>query len=82
VDPWGTVLAEAGTEAGITWCDVDPSLVDRAREEFPVLADRRLDLTFAQQHGTAGAPTGSRHLVASPEGARERTPDPHLNDRF
>ncbi|WP_243716874.1 carbon-nitrogen family hydrolase [Actinomadura darangshiensis] len=46
VDPWGAVLAEAGTEAGVTWCDVDPAVVERARAEFPVLADRRTDLTF------------------------------------
>ncbi|WP_121007265.1 carbon-nitrogen family hydrolase [Saccharothrix australiensis] len=41
VDPWGTVLAEAGTDEGITWCDVDPNVVGRVRAEFPVLADRR-----------------------------------------
>ncbi|MGW5383620.1 carbon-nitrogen family hydrolase [Nocardia sp. NPDC003963] len=47
VDPWGTVLAEAGTETGITWCDLDPAVVERARADFPVLADRRTELTFA-----------------------------------
>jgi predicted amidohydrolase len=41
VDPWGTVLAEAGTAEGVTFCDVDPSTVDKVRAEFPVLADRR-----------------------------------------
>ncbi|MCR6487895.1 carbon-nitrogen family hydrolase [Amycolatopsis sp. OK19-0408] len=46
VDPWGTVLVEAGTEPGITWCDTDPGVVERARAEFPVLADRRTDLPF------------------------------------
>ncbi|MEU4667956.1 carbon-nitrogen family hydrolase [Amycolatopsis sp. NPDC023774] len=40
VDPWGTVLAEAGTEEGITWCDVDPGVVPATREQFPVLDDR------------------------------------------
>lgn len=49
VDPWGAVLAEAGTDEGITWCDVDPAVVDRVRAEFPVLADRRPDLTFTGQ---------------------------------
>ncbi|MWA02965.1 carbon-nitrogen family hydrolase [Actinomadura sp. LD22] len=53
VDPWGTVLAEAGAEPGVTWCDVDTAVVDRARAEFPVLADRRGDLPFA---GNAPAP--------------------------
>lgn len=41
VDPWGVVLAEAGVEEGITFCDVDPAVVPRVRAEFPVLADRR-----------------------------------------
>ncbi|RKS78739.1 putative amidohydrolase [Actinomadura pelletieri DSM 43383] len=41
VDPWGTVLAEAGTEEGVTFCDVDPTVVETVRAEFPVLADRR-----------------------------------------
>ncbi|MGA4837350.1 carbon-nitrogen family hydrolase [Streptomyces sp. G45] len=40
VDPWGTVLAEAGTAEGVTFCDVDAALVDTVRAEFPVLADR------------------------------------------
>lgn len=43
VDPWGNVVAEAGTEEGITMCDIDPQLVDRVRHEFPVLADRLSD---------------------------------------
>jgi predicted amidohydrolase len=42
VDPYGTVLAEApGDREGITFCDVDPSVVARARAQFPALADRR-----------------------------------------
>jgi predicted amidohydrolase len=41
VDPWGVVLAEAGSEGGTTFCDVDPSVVKKVRAEFPVLADRR-----------------------------------------
>ncbi|MFI0409149.1 carbon-nitrogen family hydrolase [Actinomadura sp. 3N508] len=41
VDPWGTVLAEAGdTEEILRWA-VDPDVVRRTREEFPVLRDRR-----------------------------------------
>jgi predicted amidohydrolase len=40
VDPWGTVLAEADGEEGITFCDVDPSIVSTVRKEFPVLTDR------------------------------------------
>ncbi|MEV4096551.1 carbon-nitrogen family hydrolase [Streptosporangium saharense] len=41
VDPWGVVLAEAGREEGVTFCEVDPGVVERTRAEFPVLADRR-----------------------------------------
>lgn len=44
VDPWGNVLAEAGTDEGVTFCDADPAIVDKVRVEFPVLADRRWPL--------------------------------------
>lgn len=52
VDPWGNVLVEAGTDEGVTFCDIDPGIVDSAREEFPVLADRRIpfpDMPATQQ---------------------------------
>jgi len=42
VDPWGTVLAEAGETAEILTADIEPDLVAKTREEFPVLRDRRL----------------------------------------
>lgn len=48
VDPWGAVLAEAGGEEGITFCDVDPAVVTKVRAEFPVLADRRLTMPTAR----------------------------------
>ncbi|MER0246736.1 carbon-nitrogen family hydrolase [Streptomyces sp. HSW2009] len=41
VDPWGTVLVEAGTDEGVTRCEVDPGIVAQVRAAFPVLADRR-----------------------------------------
>lgn len=40
VDPWGTVLAEAGEDEGVTLCEIDPGIVPSVREEFPVLGDR------------------------------------------
>lgn len=40
VDPWGTVLAEAGQDEGITTVEVDPQVIARTRETFPVLGDR------------------------------------------
>ncbi|CAN7224770.1 carbon-nitrogen family hydrolase [Knoellia sp. LjRoot47] len=42
VAPTGEVLAEAGTNEDVLVVDVDPGLVARTREAFPVLADRRL----------------------------------------
>jgi predicted amidohydrolase len=45
VDPWGLVLTEAGDSEGITWCDVDPEVVSRVRDEFPVLRDRRMSMS-------------------------------------
>jgi predicted amidohydrolase len=42
VDPWGTVLAEAGTGEEVLVVDLDLDVVARTRSSFPVLADRRL----------------------------------------
>jgi predicted amidohydrolase len=42
VDPWGTVLAEAAAGEEILVADIDPELVAKTREQFPVLRDRRL----------------------------------------
>lgn len=41
VDPWGEVLVEAGADEGFTFADLDPTLPQRVRAEFPALADRR-----------------------------------------
>ena len=42
IDPWGTVLAEAGTGEEVLSVEIDPGQVQKARTDFPVLADRRL----------------------------------------
>lgn len=42
VDPWGTVLAEAGIGQEVLSVEVDAGAVEQARETFPVLSDRRL----------------------------------------
>jgi predicted amidohydrolase len=42
VDPWGNVVAEAGTGEEVLVADVDRELVAKTRSSFPVLADRRL----------------------------------------
>lgn len=42
VDPWGTVLAEAGEDEEVLTVDLDPASVARTRADFPVLRDRVL----------------------------------------
>jgi len=37
VDPWGRILAEAGTEPGVILAEVDPAAVVAAREKIPSL---------------------------------------------
>jgi predicted amidohydrolase len=44
VAPTGEVLAEAGDGEEVLVLDVDPAIVDHARQRFPVLADRRLPI--------------------------------------
>lgn len=41
-DPWGEVLATAGTGDDILYVDIDPELPGRVRAAFPVLRDRRM----------------------------------------
>ena len=42
IDPWGEVLAEAGSEPTTIYAEIDPGYVATTRERFPVLRDRRL----------------------------------------
>jgi predicted amidohydrolase len=44
VDPWGDVLAEAGPDEEVLTVDLDPAKVEKTREVFPALKDRRLGL--------------------------------------
>ncbi|MFB6130186.1 MAG: carbon-nitrogen family hydrolase [Salinigranum sp.] len=46
VDPWGTPRANAGSESRIASARVDIEEVSAAREEFPALADRRMNLSY------------------------------------
>jgi predicted amidohydrolase len=41
VDPWGAVLAEAGTDEEVLTVEFDPAVVAQTREQFPVLRDRQ-----------------------------------------
>ncbi len=42
--PWGELLTDAGTEAGVTFCDIDLAYCDKIRRELPILAARRPEL--------------------------------------
>ncbi|MGJ5754576.1 putative amidohydrolase [Streptomyces puniciscabiei] len=44
VDPWGEVLAEAGSDEEVLTVDFDPARVAATREQFPALKDRVLGL--------------------------------------
>ena len=50
VSPWGEVLADAGTAEGVTFADLDLSLVAKARGKIPALThDREFTLDHAKQ---------------------------------
>jgi len=42
-DPWGVTVAGAGERADLVVADIEPGRVERVREEFPALDDRRFD---------------------------------------
>ena len=42
IDPWGEVVAEAGTEPTVLDVVIDPARVEQMRNEFPALRDRRI----------------------------------------
>ncbi|HEY5455957.1 MAG TPA: carbon-nitrogen family hydrolase [Acidothermaceae bacterium] len=48
VDPWGRIIAEAGTDEEVLLVDIDLAMVSKIRAEFPVLRDRRLGLPAAR----------------------------------
>jgi len=41
-DPWGVAVASSDDDPALVYADIDPERVERVREEFPALADRRL----------------------------------------
>jgi predicted amidohydrolase len=41
VDPWGTVIAEAGADPGVLLAEIDAPQVRKIRTEYPFLSDRR-----------------------------------------
>lgn len=44
-DPWGEIVAELDDEPGIALANAPRETVERIRDEFPLLADRRPDLS-------------------------------------
>jgi N-carbamoylputrescine amidase len=54
-DPFGRILAEAGTDPAILIASCDPKLIEETRRNWPFLRDRRID---------AYAPILSRYLGA------------------
>ena len=49
VDPWGEVLAEAGTGEEVLTVEFDPAAVGKTRADFPVLRDRLLGVPAPTQ---------------------------------
>lgn len=48
IDPWGRVLADAGTDPGVTLVDLDLGEVDRVRQKLPSLDHTRDDIVFPE----------------------------------
>lgn len=51
VDPWGEVLAEAGSAEEVLTVDLDPAKTAATREQFPALKDRVLGLAPPRRLG-------------------------------
>lgn len=46
VDPWGVPRTNAGNDGGVVTTEIDLEAVETVRDEFPALADRRIDLKY------------------------------------
>jgi predicted amidohydrolase len=55
IDPWGVVLAEAGTEPGIIMAQIDPTKVETARKTVP-------SLQHGRRFSVADSKAGPEHL--------------------
>ncbi|NER84570.1 MAG: carbon-nitrogen hydrolase family protein, partial [Leptolyngbya sp. SIO1D8] len=40
VDPWGTILADAGTETGVAIAEITPTGLAQVRQQMPSLQHR------------------------------------------
>ena len=71
IDPWGTELARAGREEGVTVVEVESGAVAGARAEYDVAGDRRLDVvaSVVARLKRTGLTSG-RCCSVSPSGTR------------
>src|SRR5215218_1736456 len=53
VDPWGRVLAEGGIDPGVILAEIDPALVDNARQRIPALKHTRAAKVLAGRQADA-----------------------------
>lgn len=44
VDPWGTVISQAGSDETIIYADLDLDMIGRIRQQLPLLKHRRTDI--------------------------------------
>ncbi|MBH8597327.1 carbon-nitrogen family hydrolase [Thermoactinomyces sp. CICC 10523] len=44
IDPWGKIIAEAGSEETILYAEIDPEQVAEVRSRIPIFSDRRPEL--------------------------------------
>ena len=44
IDPWGTVIARAKEEPGVTMAEIDLDYLDRVRARMQTLENRRTDI--------------------------------------
>ncbi|WGD28493.1 carbon-nitrogen hydrolase family protein [Ancylobacter sp. WKF20] len=69
IDPWGTVLAEAGAEPGYIIAEIDPAKVAAVRARIPSLQHgRRFELVTPTE-------TGRLHVVAAEDAAGDVSGD-------
>ena len=54
IDPWGKVLADAGTDVGVVMAEIDMNLVTKARHAVPALTHDRTFTRPAQPLSAAG----------------------------
>ncbi|MDG6078215.1 carbon-nitrogen hydrolase family protein [Erythrobacter litoralis] len=48
IDPWGEVVLDMGTKAGLSFAEIDPQRTEKARRQVPSLANRRPIASSAQ----------------------------------